>query len=216
MFQLAPRMADRFAAASMMAGHPNETRPDGLRNLPFSIWMGGKDAAYDRNRIAGEWETKLASLRAEDPGGYEHRVAIFPEFGHWMNGEDRAALPWMTGFTRDPWPRRVVWLQDDVTHRRFYWLEVPADAAAAGVRIVAEVAGQAVTVTAPADRVKTLTLRLSDTLLDLDRPVRVVVNGAEVHDAVVPRTRAAIEASLATRPDPAAVATAAVTVPVAP
>ena len=26
-YQLAPRMSDRFAAASMMAGHPNETQP---------------------------------------------------------------------------------------------------------------------------------------------------------------------------------------------
>ncbi|MFM8642358.1 MAG: polyhydroxyalkanoate depolymerase, partial [Phycisphaerales bacterium] len=34
-YQLAPRMADRFAAAAMMAGHPNEAVPDGLRNLPF-------------------------------------------------------------------------------------------------------------------------------------------------------------------------------------
>jgi len=29
-YQLAPRMADQLAAAAMMAGHPNETRPDGL------------------------------------------------------------------------------------------------------------------------------------------------------------------------------------------
>ena len=36
-YQLAPRMADRFAAAAMMAGHPNETSPLGIRNLPFTI-----------------------------------------------------------------------------------------------------------------------------------------------------------------------------------
>ena len=42
-YQLAPRMADRFAAAAMMAGHPNETSPLGLRNLPFTIHMGEND-----------------------------------------------------------------------------------------------------------------------------------------------------------------------------
>ena len=42
-YQLAPRMADRFAAAAMMAGHPNETSPLGLRNLPFTLHMGGRD-----------------------------------------------------------------------------------------------------------------------------------------------------------------------------
>ena len=61
-YQLAPRMADRYAAAAMMAGHPNETRPDGLRNLPFMIFMGGKDGAYDRNKIAARWKETLKGL----------------------------------------------------------------------------------------------------------------------------------------------------------
>ena len=62
-YQLAPRMADRFAAASMMAGHPNNANPLGLRNLPFMIFAGGKDAAYNRNKVAAEWGVKLAKLR---------------------------------------------------------------------------------------------------------------------------------------------------------
>ena len=66
-YQLAPRMADRFAAAAMMAGHPNETKPLGLRNLPFAVLMGGDDAAYDRNKKAEEWKQALADLRADDP-----------------------------------------------------------------------------------------------------------------------------------------------------
>ncbi len=58
-YQLAPRMADRFAAAAMMAGHPNETKPDGLRNLPFALWMGGNDGAYNRNGVARQWGEAL-------------------------------------------------------------------------------------------------------------------------------------------------------------
>ncbi|MCK6500279.1 MAG: hypothetical protein L6Q38_12470, partial [Nitrospira sp.] len=38
-WQLAPRMADRFAAAAMMAGHPNEASLLGLRNLPFASFV---------------------------------------------------------------------------------------------------------------------------------------------------------------------------------
>ena len=68
-YQLAPRMADFFAAASMMAGHPNETSPQGLRNLPFAIYMGGKDAAYKRNEIAADWEKKLQALEEFGSGG---------------------------------------------------------------------------------------------------------------------------------------------------
>ena len=54
-YQLAPRMADRFAAAAMMAGHPNEASPLGLRNIPFAIYMGENDSAYNRNTVARQW-----------------------------------------------------------------------------------------------------------------------------------------------------------------
>jgi predicted esterase len=81
-YQLAPRMADRFAAASMMAGHPNEAKPDGLRNLPFAIHMGELDGAYDRNKIAAQWGTALDALSASDPGAYVHVTDIHKGKGH--------------------------------------------------------------------------------------------------------------------------------------
>lgn len=206
-YQLAPRMADRFAAAAMMAGHPNETRPDGLRDLPFMIFMGGEDAAYDRNEIAARWGEELAALRAADPQGYEHRVTIYPGKGHWMDREDREALPWMAARTRDPWPSKVVWLQDDVRHGRFYWLALvdPADGPERA-RISAEVDGQTIALQgADLDRVA---LRLRDVLVDLDQDVVVTWDGREVFRGRVPRTRAAIEASLEERADPRSAATA--------
>ena len=124
-YQLAPRMADRFAAAAMMAGHPNDASPLGLRNLPFMIFAGGDDAAYDRNKVAAEWGDKLAKLREGDAGGYENKVTVYEGLGHWMNGRDREALPWMAAHTRDVWPKKVVWHQSGRTHDRFYWLAVP-------------------------------------------------------------------------------------------
>ena len=99
-YQLAPRMADRFAAAAMMAGHPNETSPLSLRNLPFTLHMGGDDGAYNRNTVAREWNVKLAELHLADPGGYTHVVDIHQGKGHWMEREDAIALPWMARFTR--------------------------------------------------------------------------------------------------------------------
>src|SRR3954470_24549274 len=50
-WQLAPRMADRWAAAAMMAGHPNHASLLGLRNLPFAVFVGGEDSAYNRNKV---------------------------------------------------------------------------------------------------------------------------------------------------------------------
>ena len=65
-YQLAPRMCDRFAAAAMMAGHPNETSPQGLRNLPFALQVGENDKSYRRNKIAESWGEKLAELKESE------------------------------------------------------------------------------------------------------------------------------------------------------
>ncbi|MCA9258949.1 MAG: hypothetical protein KDA61_07105, partial [Planctomycetales bacterium] len=130
-YQLAPRMADRWAAVAMMAGHPNDASPLGLRNIGFALFMGGRDAAYQRNAVAAEWRDRLAQLQADDPGGYRHQATIYPDKGHWMDREDASALPWMSQFRRDPRPDKVVWKQDDVTHNRFYWLHVAQPTAGA-------------------------------------------------------------------------------------
>lgn len=211
-WQLAPRMADRFAAAAMMAGHPNEAGVASLRNLPFAIFMGGADSAYDRNRIAAERGAELERLHAADPGGYVSMTRIYPGLPHWMKRKDAEALPWMAQFTRNPWPNRIVWVQDDVTHDRFYWLRIPnAAAAKAGDRIEAVAKGQTITLTGS---VPTGTVvRLSDRLLNLDKRVRVVVNGRKAFDGRVQRTAAAIVQSLQDRLDPSSAATASVTLP---
>ncbi len=205
-YQLAPRMADRFAAASMMAGHPNEAEPLGLRNLPFAIFVGAEDDAYGRNAIAAEWGRKLDALHAEDASGYTHRTTIYPGLGHWMDGRDKEALPWMAGFVRNPWPERVVWYQDDVTHERFYWLKIDDADARGGATIRAVAKGR--TITIGTTDVTRITLRLRDGLVDLDEPVRVVVNGETLFEGKVPRTRTVIEATLAERFDAPAAATA--------
>ncbi len=205
-YQLAPRMADRFAAASMMAGHPNDANPLGLRNLPFMIFMGGEDAAYKRNQVAGEWGKKLEKLRSADGEGYLHKVTIYEGLGHWMNGKDREALPWMAKQGRNPWPRKVVWRQSNRTHDRFYWLSVPGDAAQGGQVVVAEVKGQVIEVTT--EDLSSLALRLSDELLSLDREITVRVNGAEKFKGKVRRNLQAIWNSYQDRFDAGAVATA--------
>jgi pimeloyl-ACP methyl ester carboxylesterase len=201
-WQLAPRMADRFAAAAMMAGHPNEASLLGLRNLPFAILMGGDDAAYDRNKVARERADQLVALQKADPGGYPHFVRIYDATGHWMNGRDAEALPWMAKHTRNPWPDRIVWFQDDVTHDRFYWLGIPPGAAKAGKRITATAKDGSITL--EGDVPDGIILHLSDALLDLDRPVTVTINGKQVHHGIVPRSAEAIKAALDKRPDPAA------------
>lgn len=209
-YQLAPRMADRFAAAAMMAGHPNDANPRGLRNLPFMIFMGGKDAAYKRNEVAKQWGEKLAALQKDDADGYPHKVTIYPELGHWMNRKDAEALPWMAKRTRTPWPKRVVWHQSGRTHDRFYWLAVPKGTGAKGHEVVATVDGQRIDITAKGPT--KLTLRLSDALLDLDKPVEIRAQGKTVFEGRVKRSVGALWKSLQQRADPRTAASAEISI----
>ena len=214
-YQVAPRMADRFAAASMMAGHPNEASPLGLRDLPFAIHVGANDSAYNRNTIGREWGEKLDALRKVDPTGYEHLVEIHPGRGHWMNREDASAVPWMAQFRRDPTPKKVVWHQDDVTRDRFYWLAVPPGTAKGGSTVIASVEGQEIRIER-AEGVVSLILRLDDRLLDLDRPVKITHAGKTLAETVFPRTINGLRESLEGPGDPGLAFPAAVGVTIGP
>jgi transglutaminase-like putative cysteine protease len=205
-YQLAPRMADRFAAASMMAGHPNDASPLGLRNLPFALFSGANDSAYNRNKVTAAWGAKLDALAKDDPSGYPHRLTIYPGLGHWMNLKDAESVPWMAKHTRNPWPKKVVWHQSGRLHTRFYWLATAAGSGKPGQTIRAEVHENTVTLDAPG--ITKLTLRLHDRLLDLDQPVTVRLNGNTVFEGKVTRQADAILKSLQERSDPQSAATA--------
>ena len=200
-YQLAPRMADQLAAAAMMAGHPNDASPLGLRNLPFALHMGAEDAAYNRNKIAAEWGQKLDELQQNDPGGYIHDVQIHENMGHWMQRKDTVAIEWMAQFDRNPFPEKVVWKQSSVTHDRFYWLSVPENKAQKGALIIASRNGQTITIE-KAESVDTLLINLNDEIVDLDKKVTVKFNSETVYSDIPQRTIAQIWKSLTQRNDP--------------
>lgn len=184
-FQLAPRMADRFAAAAMMAGHPNETTPEGLRNLPFALYMGELDAAYDRNKKAENWKGLLDSLQNLDQEGYQHQVQLVKGMGHWMKRADTTGVQWMAQFARNPIPSKVVWKQDDRHHNNFYWLEVPAQLAQTGKRIVANYKNN--TINIKESYSDTLIINLNDQMLNLDQPITVNIQGKSIFNGKIPR-----------------------------
>jgi hypothetical protein len=212
-YQLAPRMADRWAAASMMAGHPNDASPLGLRNIGFTIHVGALDGGYDRNKIAAEWKQKLDALQEADPEGYRHEVQLHEGRSHWMNLEDRVAVDWMAKFTRNPFPDKVVWNQSSTTHDRFYWFAVPLDQAKRGQVIISTRKGQNINIE-KAEGVKTVTLMLNDEMLDLDRPIAITMNGRELFKGNVPRTIAVMRLTLVERGDPLLMFSGSVTIPV--
>lgn len=201
-YQLAPRMADRWAAAAMMAGHPNEAKPYGLRNIGFSIDMGGLDSAYNRNKIARNWERMLDSLQVLDPEGYVHRVVIHEAKAHWMGREDSVAVPWMARFIRNPLPERVVWLQDDVIHASFYWLAVDAKKAKAGEEVIAAYNKRANSITVLKNEAAVLHIRVNDKMLNLDKPVEISYLGNRIFYGLIIRKADIIRQTLKERKDP--------------
>lgn len=199
-FQLAPRMADRLAAAAMMAGHPNETVPLGLRNIGFTLHTGGNDAAYNRNKVAQEWKEQLAALHEQDREGYIHDVQIHEGKGHWMDREDQVAVEWMANFTRNPLPKKVVWKQDDVTHSRFYWLAVNSDNEKVGSLITASLDGQTINIE-KTEGVNAVIINLNDDMLDMDQPVKVMYQDHVLFEGGVARTIQTIHKTISERGD---------------
>jgi poly(3-hydroxybutyrate) depolymerase len=199
-YQLAPRMADRWAAASMMAGHPNDAQPLGLRDLPFAIHVGANDGGFNRNKVAAEWGKKLDALAKADPGGYVHVVKLHAGKGHWMDREDAEAVPWMATFTRNPIPKKVAWKQSTVTHPRFYWLAVEAGDEKAGAEIVAQYKGQEITI--DKSDVASVKIRLDDRMMDLDKPITVRWGDKKVFEGKAARTIRVMAQTLSERGDP--------------
>ena len=191
-YQLSTRMADRFAAAAMMAGHPNETSPLGLRNIGFTIQMGEKDSAYDRNEVAINWRERLEFLKENDSEGYNHCVAIYKDKGHWVDYLDSSAIGWITKFNRNPYPKKVVWKQDDVLHNRFYWLR--ANDPIERSLIVASITDQTINIQETV--LSEVIIMLNDNMINMDKEVVVKYMGREVFCGIVARNVDIIEKSL--------------------
>lgn len=197
-YQLAPRMADRFAAAAMSAGHPNEASPLGLRNLPFTIHVGEHDNLYNRNKVAIDWGDQLKVLQKNDPKGYVHFVKIYKGKPHWMDNLEASALIWMSDFIRNPYPGKIIWRQDDVLHKRFYWLKNINPSV--GDLIEAEISGQVININS--STVSSIIIQLNDNLIDMDKKVVVKYRGKNLYNGYVSRNENIIKDSILEYGDP--------------
>lgn len=141
-YQIAPRMADRFAAANTSAGYPFSIRVGNLYNLPLCIQMGENDSNSDRNKSAAIYDGLLNDAAKEYGGGYIHTTYIHSggthnefwddrntyeqpvytgdEVANWLEDPDGAevtyantcAVEWLRQYVRDPYPERIVWDTD--------------------------------------------------------------------------------------------------------
>lgn len=198
-WRVAPRMADKWAAASMMAGHPGESSQVNLMNTPYMIWMGEHDHYYDRNILAKEKAQVMDSLAAAHPGKYIHSNNIIEGKGHWMDRVDTAAIGWMAQYRRMPYPKQVVWRQERVTREHFYWLTAPAEEVEQGKTVIANIDGNTINIE-QCDYSK-LTIYLNDRLVNLDKKVTIRYKGKKIARIKPSRTIAALHRSLNLRND---------------
>lgn len=208
-FQLGPRMADRWAAAAMMAGHPGDANALNLRNLPFAIYMGGRDTAYHRNTLAVAFNQKLDSLQKLDSKGFVHDFHLYADKAHWMDRRDTIAIPWLASFQRNPFPDKVNWVEDNRVQHRLYWLSARSESLVKGATAELSIHGNEIHV--GKNTFSELYINLNDQLLDLDKPVSVKIDGKVIFRKKLKRSLSIIQKTVKEYQDPTMIFSARLT-----
>lgn len=94
-YEITPRMADRFAAANMSLGHPNKVSLLNVANAPFQIQVGVTDyySSEAKRSIRGaEFQDILNGYHDTYGFGYEHRVLVHVPQGHNFNDCSEGAI----------------------------------------------------------------------------------------------------------------------------
>jgi pimeloyl-ACP methyl ester carboxylesterase len=214
-YRLGAHMADRWAGAcALAAAEPLDTSPpENFRNLPFRCGIGELDAMFDRIGLARRYFEKLDDLARADgaTNAYLHLLDAQKGRGHGI--DYRPGPEWIAQFERNPWPRRVVWTAQPLhglLRRQMYWLALDQAPEKGPLFLDATIVGNTVTLKAeqpgakgariPANGI-TLRVYLNDHLVDLNKSVKLIVNGTVVQDRKVPRRVATLARSLDERGD---------------
>ncbi len=125
--RLASYYADYLAAAGPMAGgEPLRNAPvENCANIGFSFLTGEYDQMFFRNHFTTDTKMAFDSLQALHPDLFKHRIELVPNCAHQI--DYRPTTPWLSKFTRNPYPKHIMWEDFDVDgrHRQgFYNLRV--------------------------------------------------------------------------------------------
>ena len=209
--RLASYYADYLAGAGPMAGgEPLINAPvENCQHIAFSLRTGSKDNMFHRDRLTQITKDAFEAQQARYPGYYKHFIQLISGSGHGIPYEP--TTPWLAQHKRTPHPKSVRWEDypvDGVYRQGFYNLqplETPEDIERffydeeiAGNTINLKISS--VTYTSvenspqwgfPMRYEKTFTpatsgkirVYLSPELVDLSKPVRILINGREVYSA---------------------------------
>jgi dienelactone hydrolase len=235
-FNLAERYPDRWAAIAPRCGAPAlRARADkslwailaeNFRNVPQYVVFGAKDAVVP---VAYARAGKDAVEALKYPIVYREH----PEGGHeWGIEKDADVVAWLEKQKRPAYPEEVVWKTHEKPFARAYWVEVVRRSEKGPlVTVHMDIQGKEAerrteywpaslvrakrsgnSIELVTEEVKELKLRLSDAMVDLDKPVVVTWNGRKVHDKTVKRSVDVLIEDYVRRRDPGMTFTAELTI----
>jgi hypothetical protein len=163
---MASMFPDRFAGLIGRRGDASEIEPGNFRNLPsFFAGAGTKATAFGEScKSAGH---DNVTLKAD---------ALEADIWAWIQQHARVANP-----------TEVVLVPGRPFPGKSYWIEVPPSDGATASNIKASVDRETNTITIQSTGVTEVTLFFNDDLLDMDRKVKVVSNGREHPEEIIPR-----------------------------
>ena len=220
--RLASFYADYLAGAGPMAGgEPLKNAPmENLANIAFALRTGEQDYGFARNAMTYNAAVTIDSLAKAHKGLYNHFIELIPKMGHSINYEK--TTPWLKQFSRNANPTYFYWEDYDMYGRHrtgFYNLRVNEtsrnsdeerscyEMSIENNTIDLKVQNVTYTTTksiynipmffareyAPATK-GNVTIYISEKLFNLEKPIRVVVNGKEAFNGKVkPSLKAMVE-----------------------
>lgn len=230
-YLVGPRMADRFAALHMSAGHPNKGSLVNLYHTPIQLQVGMNDFAYDRNHETVRYQIYLDELQNRDPDGYVHNVYVHVDKPHnfrdnslenqtvmidnraWLETGlvtrrivDSNAVHFLDEFVRNPIPGRVIWELDNryeagMRDVESFYWLKVPKDVQKGTVIVRLDQDANSIVVEKNDTQSRVTVLLRDGMLDLDRPVTVEYPDGRKASRTVCRSEETAAATLKERGD---------------
>lgn len=208
-------LADRWAGIFSLAGGCTALEPyPNLRNTPFAIHIGDADKANGRLATTRKMRDIVARLQEADKEGYPLSYKEYPGVGHGLPAAaEMETGQWLKQFKRDPYPKTLTWkpMKDSLT--MFHWLKVtPASLPPTAMRVTiqsnqlvnapiirARIEDNRISIEAPG--VRGLSVFLNDSMVDLSKPVTVLLDGKEVFNAKVGYMLTALVESLTAKED---------------
>lgn len=220
--RLASFYADYLAGVGPMAGgEPLKNAPmENAANIAFSLRTGTEDYGFGRNFLTQTAQQVADSLANAHPGYYNHYIELIPNAGHSI--DYTPTTPWLAKYTRNPHPKYFYWENYEMYGRKrngFYNLRINSEKKLIptwrncyemkieGNTVYLNINSVAYTTTMTQSGIEMLfskkfykttlgnvTLFLNDKLVDLNKPVKIIVNNEELFNGMVsPSIKAMVE-----------------------